>query len=97
MIWKWFRNRQRIKRRLRLAAAGWMVLLVFCVGCELPENEKPAFRKGQFVEVKISGRRGQILSWYRGFNGPLYNVRVETPTGPEGLLLSEFEITLVVE
>jgi len=61
---KWFRNRQRIKRRLHWARCGWLllacVLLVGCQDAKLP-RQQALFRGGQFIDLRLNGVRGQII------------------------------------
>lgn len=93
-IIKWFRNRQRINRRLRLAAAGWTLLLcVVCVGCE--PDQKPAFREGQFIILRIGGQRCQVVDHWSVSSGHHYNVRIES--GKVLVDLNEFELTIIKE
>ena len=49
-MFKWFKNRKRIARRLRWANAGW-VLLLFGVGCD---------QQPKRFHLDVIGPRGQV-------------------------------------
>ena len=97
-IIKWFRNRRRnrhrVNRRLALAKIGWVAILLLVCGCEQAPMPEPTFQRGQIVDLRIGGRRGQILHVYVGRDGPYYGVRVNTDKGPERVVLREFELII---
>ena len=70
-----------------------MLLCVVMVGCDpMPE---PAFREGQFIFLRINGRRAQIVDRWQGNGGAHYNVRIES--GRLLVDLNEFELTITRE
>ena len=75
----------------------WFAAILLCMvmsGCGPPAPE-PAFRKGQFIYLRIDGRRGQIVNRWRGDGGAHYNVRIES--GKLLVDLNEFELTIIKE
>lgn len=75
----------------------WFAAILLCVvmvGC-VPPTRKPAFRAGQFIFLRINGRRGQIIDRWQKYGVHHYNVRIES--GKLLVDLNEFELTITRE
>jgi len=93
-IVKWFRNRQRIKRRLHWARCGWLLLAcVLLVGCDPGKapKQRALFREGQFINLRLNGVRGQVIDVSYLYGDYHYQVRVDTDNV---VYLNQYEMTL---
>jgi hypothetical protein len=101
IIIKWFRNRQRVNRRLACAKIGWVALLLVacCMGCEPEEpwsDVAPTFCKGEVVQLVLGGDV-QIVDAYQGKEGPYYRVSMLTSVGLERFYVQEYELYLPLQ
>lgn len=71
------------------------ILLLLCCGCSPPPNRAPLYERGQMVQLRISGRRGQILKVQVNSEEVWYTVRFDSKDGPKKVWdIDEFELTL---
>jgi hypothetical protein len=72
-----------------------ILILLFC-GCATPTPDRiPNYHEGQLVNLRINGRRGQILEIQAGPKGVTYTIRVDSKNGARRLWkVDEFELTL---
>lgn len=76
-----------------------ILLLLCCIcGCPAPAHtfyKIPLYEKGQLVNLRINGRRGQILEILVEPKGVTYTVRIDSKNGARKIWdIHEFELTL---
>jgi hypothetical protein len=100
-MFKWFRNRQRVNRRLACAKIGWVALLLVacCMGCNRQEPRpkvEPTFCKGEVVQLVLGGDV-QVITAHQGVEGPYYWVSMMTSIGPKRFYVQEYELYLPLQ